>query len=688
MKARSILILLAVAACDLTFFGRLTAADELPLKRVVLFTSGVGFFQREGEVNGDSSVSLSFRTEQINDLLKSLVLQDFGGGKIAPVVFGSRDPIERTLKSFAIDLTDNPPLAELLNRMRGAEAEIAGIKETRGIIVGVESQQQKVKDEVVHVQVLNLLTEQGLRTVPLEQAQQIKILDATLDREFRNALKAVAGSHDTQRKPLVLNFTGQGKRRVGVGYILEAPIWKTSYRLELTEQKPPFLQGWAIVENTTDEDWKAVGLTLISGRPMSFIMDLYQSLYAPRPTVVPEIYASLRPPVYEGAATEGETSLARQKDQAEPKVASRRSEMNMVPLKRAAGAPAALPAPAMEAFAQNSMALGDSGVGAMARAAAVGELFQYAIDQPVTVPRQKSAMLPIVNGSVEAEKLSIYNESVQRKYPLNGLRIKNTTGLHLMQGPITVFDGGVYAGDARIEDLQPKEERLVSYALDMKVEVEPLQQGGTSELTSIRIRKGVLAVSQRLRQTKVYNIKSKAAEKRAVVIEHPFRSGWKLIEPPKPVERTPLVYRFQTTVEPGKSDKMTINEEQLTSESVGIVSADINTLLVYSRNRVISPQVKTALEKVVQWRNAISELQRRSASLTQQLNEINEEQTRIRENMKTLAQNSEIYSRYVKKLDSQETQIEGLREQLGKLRGEEETQRKQLEDYLATLQLE
>jgi hypothetical protein len=236
--------------------------------------------------------------------------------------------------------------------------------------------------------------------------------------------------------------------------------------------------------------------------------------------------------------------------------------------------------------------------------------------------------------------------------------------------------------------LQPKEERLISYALDMKVEVEPLQQGGTSELTSIRIRKGVLVASKRLLQTKIYNIRSKAAEKRTVVIEHPFRSGWKLIEPPKPIERTPSVYRFQVTVEPEKSAKMAINEEQLTSESVAIVSADVNALLVYSRNRVISAKVKAALEKVVEWRNTIIELQRRSAALTQQLNEINEEQTRIRENMKTLSQNSEIYSRYVKKLDAQETQIEGLREQLKKLRGDEETQRKQLEDYLAALQLD
>jgi hypothetical protein len=328
------------------------------------------------------------------------------------------------------------------------------------------------------------------------------------------------------------------------------------------------------------------------------------------------------------------------------------------------------------------------GVNGMATAGAVGELFQYAIDQPVTIPRQKSAMLPIVNAAIEAQKVSIYNENVQRKFPLNGLRLKNTTDLHLMQGPITVFEGSVYAGDARIEDLQPKEERLISYALDMKMEVEPLVQGGTSELTSIRIRKGVLVASQRLLQTKTYTSRNKAAEKRTLVIEHPFRPEWKLVEPPKPIERSPSVYRFQLTVDTGKSEKLTINEEQLTREEIGLVSADINMLLLYTRNRVLSPKVKAALEKVVEARNSISELERRIALLTQQISEITQEQSRIRENMKTVSQNSEIYTRYLKKFDAQETQIEGLREQLQKLRTEEATQRKQLEDYIAGLELD
>jgi hypothetical protein len=336
---------------------------------------------------------------------------------------------------------------------------------------------------------------------------------------------------------------------------------------------------------------------------------------------------------------------------------------------------------------QREAGLADSGVVAMAEAGAAGELFQYAIDQPVTVARQKSALLPIVNGPIEAEKVSIYNESVQKKFPLNGLRLKNTTGLHLMQGPITVFEGGTYAGDARIEDLQPKEERLISYAVDLKVSVEPLSSDGTNELASIQIRKGMLTASRRFLQTKIYTLRNKAAEKRTVLIEHPFRSDWKLIEPPKPLERTPAVYRFQVVLEPGKSEKLAVNEEQLASEQAGLLNADVTLLMQYSRGRSINASVKSALEKVVVMRGALSDAQRHTGEVNQQINDMTPEQARLRENMKVLAQNSELYGRYLKKLDEQETQIEGLREQLRKARADEEARRKELDTYLSTLEV-
>src|ERR1043166_9334928 len=228
--------------------------------------------------------------------------------------------------------------------MRGIEVEITAPNGIKGVVVGTETQEQKVKDEVIRIKILNLMTDQGLRDISLDQVHQIHVLNAPLNSEFRKALGVLATSHDTQRKPVLLTFTGQGKRRVSVGYILEAPIWKTSYRRELPEKKPPFLQGWAIVENTTDEDWKAVNLTLISGRPISFFMDLYQSLYVPRPTVAPEIYASLKPPTYE-APVEGK--------EMEYKPAAARPQRML----RSAPQPAATPVPMAAAEAASAPAM-------------------------------------------------------------------------------------------------------------------------------------------------------------------------------------------------------------------------------------------------------------------------------------------------------------------------------------------
>ena len=662
----------------------LFAADDLPLKRIVLFTSGVGYFQRDGEVDGNAAVELSFKPDQINDLLKSMVLQDLGGGRIAPVNYGSRDPVTRTLKSFAVDITDNPAFGELLNRLRGAKVIVAAPKEMQGMIVGVEKQRQKVRDEVIETEALTVLTDDGLRSVPLNQVQQVKLLDSSLDAELRKALQLLAVSHDTQHKPVTLAFTGQGKRAVRVGYILETPVWKTSYRLALEDKKPTLLQGWAIVENTTDDDWKGVSLALVSGRPVSFAMDLYQPLYLKRPMEQLEVFEGLKPQVYEGSVENAGRIMA-ERELGYERAAPRKSLMSARAPAMAMSAPP-LPGPAGDAADQ--VGLSGRGVSAMAESGKVGELFQYAIDQPVTIGRQQSAMIPIVNAPIETEKVSIYNENAQRKFPLNGLRLKNNSGLHLMQGPITIFDAGVYAGDAKIADLQPKEERLLSYAMDLAVEVEPLQKENATEVVSIRINKGVMFISNRCLSEKVYTIKNKANQRRLVLVEHPFRSDWKLVAPEKPVERTPAIYRFRVEVEPGKSQKLDVKEEQQLRDQVTLVDADAGGILIYVRSKTISPAVKAALEKVVGMKGRLSDVGREREQTELQVKEISSEQTRIRDNMKVLTQQSELYGRYVKKFDQQETQIETLRVQVKKLRDDERRLRKEMQDYLMGLQVE
>ncbi len=295
-----LLLLVIVATSSVTTGADEKKSTELPLSRVVMFSSGVGFYEHNGEMQGDGQVTLKFNVEDINDLLKSMVLQDLGGGKISTVSYESKDPITKTLKTFAIDLTSNPTLADLLKQIRGEKVQVEAPTPITGTIVGVEKRKVRVgKDEAVEQDFLNLLTSEGLRSVNLESVSRIRLLDDRLNNELQQALAILATAHSTDKKSVTLNFLGQGNRNVRVGYIQDSPIWKTSYRLILKDDEKPYLQGWAIVENTTEQDWNDVNLTLVSGRPISFIMDLYQPLYAQRPVVQPELYASLRPQVYD-----------------------------------------------------------------------------------------------------------------------------------------------------------------------------------------------------------------------------------------------------------------------------------------------------------------------------------------------------------------------------------------------------
>ena len=659
----------------------------LPLTKIVLYASGVGYFQRDGQMNGHGQVALRFKVDTVNDLLKSMTVQDFDGGQVSTVTYDSRDPITRTLKSFAIDLTDNAGLGNLLWQMRGERIEVATPNPVQGVILGVETKKERVGDkDVVEVEYVNLLTDHGLRSIPLPQVQQLHVTNEQLNAELRQALAVLATSHDTQKKTVALDFSGQGSRRVRVGYIMETPVWKTSYRLVLSDTAAPFLQGWALVENTTDEDWHEVRLSLVAGRPISFTMDMYEPLYAQRPVVVPEVYAGLRPQTYGQAIEAPGEALRESRLQEEGRMAQKREAPAV-----AAEAPAprgrglmAEPKPA--APAPPPLAL-EQGVATAAQATELGEFFEYAIHTPVSLARQKSAMLPIVNEAVEGTKVAIYNQRVHAKHPLYGFRLRNATALHLSQGPMTVFDGGVYAGDARLEDLPPGQERLLSYAMDLKTEVEPVSEPEQRELVTVSLRKGTLLTTHKAIAEKTYNIRNRDQKPHLVLIEHPFRADWQLAAPSTATERTRDVYRFAVTVDPGPGTRLRVREEKPLQQSVALSDAGPDVLTYYMRATQVSDKVKQALQRVSTLRDKLDQTMQQRRRLEQQIQEISQEQARMRENMGKLAQNSELYNRYVRKLDQQETEIDKMRKDIETLKGTEEQQRKELNDYLMGLDI-
>lgn len=669
---------------------------DVPVKRVVMFSSGVSFYEHAGDVEGNAKIDLQFNVRDINDLLKSMVLQDLGGGRISTVSYGSKDPITRTLQTFAIDLTTNPTLASLLGQVRGEKIEIEAPDKIVGTIVGIESRTQRVgKDETVQVDFVNLLTEEGLRSVSLANVGRIKLTNPKLDAELRQALAILAAAKSSDKKTVSLSFLGQGKRGVRVGYIQESPVWKTSYRLVLDDEKPPLLQGWAIVENTTESDWNDVSLQLVSGRPISFRMDLYQPLYVQRPTVQLELYASLMPRVYDQDMAAADAEFRKAGDtNADKSGLARRGALGGGFAPGAAGFGAQAnraegkgAGRELERLEKADRANYREGFQSVAQSGDVGEMFRYTIATPVKLERSRSAMLPIVNDSVAGDKVSIYNESTHAKHPLNGLKFKNTTELHLMQGPITVFDDGAYAGDAQIQDLTPGTERLISYAMDLDTEVAPSNKAEPQQLISCRLAKGTLYTSHKLARSRSYVVKNSGKKAKKVPVEQPLDTTWKLVDPKEPAEKTRDMYRFAVAAEPGKPATLTVKEERVNDESVAVNNLPDNTISIYLSSPVVSTKVKDALRDVIKRKAAIGAVIAQRNEYDRQIKVIDVEQTRIRGNMAQLPKDSDLFRRYVKKFTEQEDEIETLREKVTKSTDEETALRKSLDDYLLGLDL-
>src|SRR5207302_8201980 len=227
--------------------------------------------------------------------------------------------------------------------------------------------------------------------------------------------------------------------------------------------------------------------------------------------------------------------------------------------------------------------------------------FQYAIDKPVSLPRQKSALLPILGKEVQATRVSIYNERTQAKFPLLGLRFKNTSGAHLMQGPITIFEGSNYAGDAQVLDLQPNEERLLSYAVDLGTEVNPVPSSDSGRVLAIKAVKGIVQTTVKNRQTKTYTVKNRNEQERTVLIEHPVNHAFRLVGE-KPLETAADVYRFQLKVPSGATKTLTVNEEREIQVAYSISTQSDEQIKHFLSLPAASEKVKAGLRQAMQLR--------------------------------------------------------------------------------------
>ena len=330
-----------------------------------------------------------------------------------------------------------------------------------------------------------------------------------------------------------------------------------------------------------------------------------------------------------------------------------------------------------------------AGISSAASAASLGDLFQYTVSVPVTLPRQKSAMLPIIAQNIQAQRVSIYNAGTLARHPLNGAILTNTTGMHLLHGPITVLDNGAYGGDARISDLPPGQQRLISYGIDLKVVVDSTSNKQDETITAGKVVKGVLQVARKQVFTQEYKIENKAEGEKTLVVEHPFRQGWKLLTPEKPMEKTDQLYRFQLAAAGGgKSASLKVQEEHTDWQGFAILPIDIDQLVWYSKNGQIAQEVRDALVKAIGFKQALVDVQRQMDQTRQKIAQITQAQTQTRENMKAIApqaQASEYYNRLLKRMSDQDAQLDTQQKALDDQQQQFNARQKELEDYLNNL---
>jgi hypothetical protein len=446
------------------------------------------------------------------------------------------------------------------------------------------------------------------------------------------------------------------------------------------------------VDNATEQDWENVKLSLVSGRPISFSMDLYQPQYIARPEEQVALYGSIRPPEYLASL---DAPAPRQADRGlgGGRFLSKRSPGQggggggEASDEESANNLIARVSDADLAMVENMLRPARTGVSSIASAKSAGELFEYEIKSPVTLKRQQSAMLPIVTEEIDGQKFSVFNPTTHPKHPLNAIRLKNTSKLFLMQGPVTVFDGGVYAGDAKLPDLRAGEERLLGYALDLATEVEIRNAGKPDEVTQIRIAKGTMILQHKFVDERTYIVRNKGDAAKTVILEQDAGDDWKLVGPKEPYERAAGLMRFKLDLPAGQTQSLTVRLEKLWDEQVILTSLGGEQIDIYLRMKVSSDSVKKALAEVVKLRAVLDDTRRQIALVNQEINSISTEQSRIRENMKVLSQTSDVYRRYEKKFGEQETRVERLNGDLANLQQQEQKQLQDLEKFLMSLEV-
>jgi hypothetical protein len=732
---------------------------RLPVKRVVLYKNGVGYFEHSARVHGNQDLTIDFTSAQLNDVLKSLTVVDLGEGRITSVRYNSIAPLDQRLRALRLPFGEQVTQADFLSALRGARVEVhSGSTTATGRLLSVETE-QRTNDKGVSSNVTEfaVISDTGeMRSFELGPGTTVRLAERDLNEEVGKYLNLIGSSRARDLRRMTISDTGSGDRNVFVSYISEVPVWKSTYRI-IQPEKPgekPLLQGWAIVDNTVGEDWKDVQLSLIAGAPQSFIENISQPYYTRRPVVQLPPSVMLTPQEHEGtlepepsAGPGGGGSLGQLQAYAKLNgppgllgATSLRGTVTDMTGAVVAGArvtvrndetgatqttvtdargiyqfynvPAGnsalfVDSPGFKRFDLTNFYIGVGRsneidakleVGAsmetvqvtanaqtvqtesaeMSEIAAkqhveaegkdLGDYFEYNLKQPITIAKNQSALVPILQARVEAEKVSLWNED--SKEIRRALWLTNSSGLTLDSGTFNILDNDTFAGEGLIDTVHPAERRLISYAADPALRIAMDEQSSEKPATHVRIAKGIMILTHEQRDSREYTLHNSDTQPRQVVIEHPAREGWKLAAGPKPEETSASFLRFRVAVGPGQTEKMKIEEYHPEDTQYELSDLDNDTVALISQQNPITPELRDVFRKVLAQKNVVDNFQAQIATRRQEIDAITKDQARVRENMKVLKGSSEekaLLERYVGQLNSQEDRLNTLNKEIADL---------------------
>ena len=679
--------------------------DGLRVTHVSLYKNGVGFFEHEGAVSGDATVRLDLTSSQLNDVLQTLIAIDRGGGHITGANFNSTTPLEQQLQTLPFSLGEQPSEEQLYAALRGARVEVTGSGPVfTGRILALEivdgPQVDDKGEPETEKTLLTVVADSGsTRTLVLTSTTTVRLLDAGLRTDLNTYLELLDRNRTEGVRHLTLSARGNGTRQLRVSFLSEVPVWKSTYRVLMTSpmngvaaaNEKATLQGFSVVDNTTGEDWNDVRLSLIAGNPQSFLQPLAQPIYDRRQEIPIAANSQMTPQTHESANEENvpASSASAQFGIAgagNPASLLGGDALRMGSPKAGNGAPmaggrrisggirmmkdtAAPPPPAMGGpIAMSYEDAVASSTAANTTVAAFDDFFAYNVTDPVTIPRNGSALVPILQVQVPTESVTLWSPAEPR--PLRALWVTNDSQLTLDRGAFSVVEDGAFAGQGLMEPVHPGERRLLSYALDEAVRVTPNDRHDAGKITSVTVSGGVLhAVNVEESETN-YTVSNAASAARTVVIEEPRREGWKLAAETKAAETTPNAYRFEVVAAPHAPAHLKIVQRHTLDESFRLVDTSEENLTLLLRRGGVSESTLAQLQPVFAAKRDAVAIDGRISEAQMKINAITEDQKRVRDDLAVLKGSPEeraLARRYTGELNAQEDMLAGLRRDLASL---------------------